>query len=247
MRSIRRLHAALVALAAGVTLFPAVPALAAPAGPPGLDVSGWQSGDNFWPRVFQQGGRFAYVKATEGLSSRTNPNFARQYNGAYQAGLIRGAYHFAIPSPTSGGARQADFFVDHGGGWSRDGRTLPGAVDLEGYPGRPDQCYGMRGTPMVNWIRDFSNRYQARTGRRPVIYTRTNWWNTCTGRSTAFGSTSPLWLAEFGVRKPSSVPAGWSTYSFWQWSDKQTPFPGDQDVWNGPADRLRVMACGGPC
>ncbi len=47
--------------------------------------------------------------------------------------MIRGAYHFATPDTTSGAA-QANYFVDHGGGWSRDGKTLPGALDIEWNP-----------------------------------------------------------------------------------------------------------------
>ncbi|GIM94689.1 hypothetical protein Ato02nite_064820 [Paractinoplanes toevensis] len=41
--------------------------------------------------------------------------------------MIRGAHHFALPNRSSGSA-QADFFVGRGGGWSADGRTLPGAL-----------------------------------------------------------------------------------------------------------------------
>ena len=60
----------------------------------------------------------------------TNPYFEQQYDGAYNAGLIRGAYHFAVPSGPSGGD-QANYFVSNGGGWSGDGQTLPGALDIE--------------------------------------------------------------------------------------------------------------------
>ncbi|WP_272956234.1 GH25 family lysozyme, partial [Salmonella enterica] len=59
---------------------------------------------------------FAWVKATEGTSYQ-NPFYASQYNGSQSAGLIRGAYHFALPSNSSGQA-QATYFSDHGGGWS---------------------------------------------------------------------------------------------------------------------------------
>ena len=67
---------------------------------------------------------FAYIKATEG-TYYTNPYFYNQYVGSYNYGVIRGAYHFAIPNNSSGTA-QADYFIDHGGGWSADGKTLPG-------------------------------------------------------------------------------------------------------------------------
>jgi hypothetical protein len=51
-------------------------------------------------------------------------------SGATNAGLIRGGYHFARPDVSSG-ATQANYFLAHGGGWSADGRTLPGALDIE--------------------------------------------------------------------------------------------------------------------
>jgi len=94
----------------------------------GIDVSRWQ-GNVDWNRWWADGKRFAYIKATEGTSYR-NPYFAQQYNGSYGVGMIRGAYHFALPAKSSG-TSQADYFVAHGGGWSPDGQTLPGALDIE--------------------------------------------------------------------------------------------------------------------
>jgi GH25 family lysozyme M1 (1,4-beta-N-acetylmuramidase) len=64
-------------------------------------------------------------------SAYVSPQFNKQYTGATNVGLIRGGYHFARPGVSSGAA-QANFFIAHGGGWSGDGRTLPGALDLEG-------------------------------------------------------------------------------------------------------------------
>jgi hypothetical protein len=106
---------------------------------PGMDVSGYQGNVN-WQGSWNNGARFAYVKATEG-TSYTNPYFAQQYNGSYNVGMIRGSYHFARPNVSSGKA-QADYFVDHGGGWSGDGKTLPGTLDIE-YNPYGATCYGL--------------------------------------------------------------------------------------------------------
>jgi len=54
-----------------------------------------------WPAKVSSGMSFAWVKATEGTSYQ-NPFYASQYNGSQSAGLIRGAYHFALPSNSSG-------------------------------------------------------------------------------------------------------------------------------------------------
>ncbi|KAK0454150.1 glycoside hydrolase superfamily, partial [Desarmillaria tabescens] len=122
------------------------------ASPQGIDVSGYQTSVSF-----------AYIKATEGMTYTSN-EFDSQYIGATNAGLIRGAYHFAHPD-SSTGAAQAKFFIANGGGWSNDGITLPGALDIECmYNPNGNTCYDMTASAIVAWITDFSNTYQASTG-----------------------------------------------------------------------------------
>jgi GH25 family lysozyme M1 (1,4-beta-N-acetylmuramidase) len=201
----------------------------------GLDVASYQ-GNVDWAYWWGQGKRFVWTKATES-TSYTNPYFAQQYNGSYEAGFIRGAYHFATPD-TSSGAAQANYFVDHGGSWPRDGRTLPGALDMEYNPyGRT--CYGLSQASMAAWIRSFHNQYHLRTGRYPVIYTSTRWWNKCVGKAQTFGSTAPLWVARYAA-SVGTLPIGWSYYSVWQY----TSSPLDQNTFNGPSDQLRTLANG---
>jgi GH25 family lysozyme M1 (1,4-beta-N-acetylmuramidase) len=205
---------------------------------PGLDVSGYQ-GNVDWSSVAANGAKFAYVKATEG-TDYTNPYFAQQYNGSYNAGLIRGSYHFAHPDSSSG-ATQADYFIAHGGGWSGDGKTLPGALDIEWNPSG-DACYNMAGSAMVNWVLSFSNEYHAREGVWPVIYTATSWWSECTGNQGDFSSTNPLWLANYNG-SAGTMPYAWGFQTFWQFADSGT-FPGDQDYFNGPQSGLQAIANG---
>ncbi|MDP9692716.1 UNVERIFIED_ORG: GH25 family lysozyme M1 (1,4-beta-N-acetylmuramidase) [Arthrobacter globiformis] len=204
----------------------------------GLDVSSHQSSVN-WAAQYSLGARFAYVKATEG-TSYTNPLFSAQYDGARGAGMIRGAYHFALPG-VSTAAAQADFFVNNGGGWSGDGTTMPPLLDIEynPYASLGNTCYNMSQASMVNWIAAFSNRVLARTGRLPMIYTTTDWWTTCTGNSGAF-SRQPLHLASYS-RYVGAMPNGWGTYSVWQYS-ATGPFAGDSNAWNGTLDSLRRFA-----
>lgn len=216
----------------------AQPDAAATGAPAGMDVSSHQ-GNVDWGAAAHNGGTFAYVKATEG-TGYTNPFFDQQYGGSRGAGLIRGAYHFALPDQSSG-ADQADYFVDHGGGWARGGTTLPPALDIE-YNPYGDVCYGLGAEDMVNWIRDFSNTVAARVGRDPVIYTSTNWWGRCAGNDSSFGATNPLWVPRYGS-SVGQLPAGWDYQTFWQYADSGV-FPGDQDQFNGPYNRLRTFAAG---
>ncbi|GAA1254653.1 lysozyme [Streptomyces javensis] len=204
----------------------------------GVDVSSHQ-GNVSWSTLWSSGVRFAYVKATEG-TSYTNPYFAQQYNGSYNVGMIRGAYHFALPD-NSTGAAQANYFVDHGGGWSKDGKTLPGALDME-YNPYGATCYGLSASAMVNWIKSFSSTYKSRTGRDPVIYTSTSWWKTCTGNSAAFGGVNPLWIPRYGS-SVGELPAGWGFHTIWQYTSTG-PTVGDHNKFNGAMDRLQALANG---
>ena len=129
-------------------------------------------------------------------SAFKSPEFNSQYTGAAKAGIIRGAYHFARPDVSSG-AEQAKYFLANGGwyrlcgpfifnsilsgGWSGDGITLPGALDIECEdvpcvmltPLKVDlldnpygkKCYGLSASAMVSWIQDFSDTYHSATKR----------------------------------------------------------------------------------
>lgn len=205
---------------------------------PGVDVSSWQ-GNVDWASAWKNGARFAYVKATEG-TAYVNPYFGQQYNGSRSVGMIRGAYHFALPD-RSGGTVQADYLVDHGGGWSPDGTTLPPALDIEYNPYGPT-CYGLTAAAMTAWVHSFSDEVHARTGRYPAIYSTTDWWTTCTGNSSSFGATNPLWIARY-AGAPGQLPAGWGNWTVWQYNSTG-PLPGDQNVFNGSFATLAAFALG---
>ncbi|GAA3443206.1 lysozyme [Planomonospora venezuelensis] len=226
--------------AAGHAVPGAVRTLSGPA-VPGVDVSNW-TGEIDWVGVAEGGVAFAFVYASEGLDY-TNEHFEAQYGGAAEAGLLRGAYHFAQPHE-SGGAEQADFFIDNGGGWTPDGRTLPGVLDVEDNPYNNrnglNNCYGLSKQKMTAWIGDFTRRYRQRTGRDAIIYTTTSWWRTCTGDSPGFGR-NPLWLARWGA-EPGELPASWTRHTFWQSADKGRGLPGGQNSFNGTLSQLKLLA-----
>ncbi|CAO3636532.1 unnamed protein product [Cunninghamella blakesleeana] len=214
-------------------------ALVSAASPEGIDVSGYQPNIN-WSTVKANGISFAYIKATEGTSYKS-PAFSSQYIGATNVGIIRGAYHFALPNVSSG-ATQANYFLANGGGWSADGITLPGALDIE-YNPYGATCYGLSQAAMVSWIKDFSNTYKSKTGRYPTIYTTTDWWTQCTGNNGSFGNDNPLWIARY-ASSIGTLPAGFNVATFWQYADSG-PNPGDQNIFNGSLDNLKKFAKGG--
>jgi GH25 family lysozyme M1 (1,4-beta-N-acetylmuramidase) len=222
---------------------PGAPSLAPslmPSGPKGIDVSHWQGSIN-WNSVYNDGIRFAYIKATGG-TSYTDPRFDANYIHSYNQGLIRGAYHFARPNYSSG-ATQARFFVNNGGGWSADGKTLPPLLDIE-YNPSGGTCYGKSDAGMVRWIKNFSDTVKNLTGRYPAIYTTNDWWRQCTGNSGAFRSTNPLMIARWSS-SVGQLP-NFPTWTIWQYTatGRVSGVSGnvDRDVFNGSLSRLRAFA-----
>jgi lysozyme len=236
-RATALLAAALTVAGTALTQSPA----SAASPPRGHDVSSHQKNVD-WPSAKAKGARFVYIKATES-TNYVNPYFARQYDGARAAGIVRGAYHFALPDRSSG-RTQAAYLVRHGGAWRPDGWTLPPALDIEYNPySARHRCYGLSKAGMTGWIRSFSDEVRRLTGRRPVIYTTAHWWNTCTGRSRAFASNHALWVARHGSADAGALPAGWSSWTFWQY-DNAGALPGDQNLFNGSRAQLRKFTSG---
>ena len=244
LRARRLLH---TLVAGAVTAATAATALAVTGSPaqaattPGIDVSRYQGGIN-WTSVRNAGIQFAYIKATEGVSYR-DPNFGANYVGAYNAGVIRGAYHFALPDRSSG-ATQANYLAGNGGAWSADSRTLPAALDIEFNP-YGATCYGLSQAGMRTWINDFLATYRARTGRYAVIYTTTSWWTSCTGNWSGPWANHPLWVARWSST-PGTLPAGAPYYTFWQYTANGSVAgiggAVDRNYFNGDRSRLIALA-----
>ncbi|HEU5333479.1 MAG TPA: GH25 family lysozyme [Actinocrinis sp.] len=206
-------------------------------GPAGIDVSHYQGSIN-WSSVKSAGISFAYIKATEGTTYK-DPNFSANYLNAYNAKVIRGAYHFAQPGSSSGAA-QATYFAANGGAWSADNLTLPGMLDLEG------GCYGLSTSSMQSWILSFYNTYKSKTGRDVVIYTSPSWWNTCTGGWSGMSAKSPLYVADWTTAANPTIPSGFPFATLWQYTDSGSVSgvsgAVDRDRFNGTSARLLALA-----
>ena len=76
----------------------------------GVDVSHFQGASGIsqasWNQMFAEGKRFAFIKATEGLTGPHDGAMSNNVDRAAAAGLLAGVYHFAIPEnwPTTNGA-----------------------------------------------------------------------------------------------------------------------------------------------
>jgi GH25 family lysozyme M1 (1,4-beta-N-acetylmuramidase) len=206
----------------------------------GIDVSNHNGRVDF-QKVKKDGRDFAFVLATDGTSF-TSDLFSSQYSGAAEAGLFRGAYHFARPNASA--TKQASRFlqtVDY----RNDGKSLPPVVDMEANPDGA-ACYGLDHKQMKDWIEDFVGEVKKQTGRDAIIYTSPGFWRDCTGDSKDF-ERNPLWVAQWDVDRPEKI-GGWSSYTVWQYSDtgKVDGVDGNVDVnrFNGDVAAVEKLAKG---
>ena len=190
----------------------------------GIDVASYQHQNGAaisWASVARAGYKFAAIKTTEG-NYYVNPYAISDIVSAMSAGLYATVYHFAIPNITTG-AVQAQFALKYSR-YRSGGRALPLMLDIEYDPyvstDHTNECYGLSAAAMRTWISSFVSTARSATGQYPIIYTTANWWDTCTGSSTAFGA-DPMWVAAYGVSRPP-MPAGWPAYTFWQYSSSGT-------------------------
>jgi GH25 family lysozyme M1 (1,4-beta-N-acetylmuramidase) len=194
-----------------------------------------------WATEKANGLDFAFVKATEG-TSYVNPYYSSDYASAKNNGIYTGAYAWGRPdlgNPVGQANHLADTMA-----YAHDGRTLPPFLDIE-WPysslGLP-ACYGLSTSQMVSWISSFLTQVKARIGVTPMIYTNVNWWNPCTGSSSAFGGY-PLDISTCNS-SPPSVP-GWGTnWTFWQYDipDCGRGSTRDYDVYRGSLGQLAQLA-----
>lgn len=204
----------------GLVAGPSVePAAAQAATVEGIDVASFQHPGGAaidWNAVAASGVRFAIIKATEGPggctgSTYANPWFRGDFTAAGNAGLYRGAYHFARPQlPLSTAADQAAQFVAVAGSL-RGGRDLPPVLDLE------ESC-GLSPTDLAAWTRTWLSEVARLTGRVPIIYSGPYFWRTAMADTTWFSVNGyRLWLASYAA-SPGALPGGWSAYTMWQYT-----------------------------
>jgi len=188
----------------------------------GTDVSNLTTGTINWPDVQAAGMSFAGVMAYDGASV-SNPSYATQVTGALSAGLYVMPYVVGDPLKVATGTAQLTAnawpaISAVSGADYQGGQYLPIALDMESQPlVDSNPCYGLTTAQMVTWIGQFVAAAKAKTGLTAAVYSNPNWWQACTGNSTAFGA-DPLWIADYGVTSPA-IPPGWPGYTFWQSAD----------------------------
>ena len=172
---------------------------------PGIDVSRYQL-EIDWPKVARFGIRFAYIKATEGIT-HTDPFFKRNWPAAHAAGLPRGGYHYFRPRLDA--KAQVRAFVQSLGD---DLGELPPMLDLE--------ASDLTGLELIRAAQIFLLELENLTGTRALIYTSPGFWASyVTPYPPEWPAEYPLWIAHYSVGRPT-IPYPWTNYTFWQFTDR---------------------------
>jgi GH25 family lysozyme M1 (1,4-beta-N-acetylmuramidase) len=192
----------------------------------GIDVSRFQKTID-WPTVAGTGVRFAFVQASRGsgadcavkpLECGADPYFATNRANAEAVGIRVGAYHRAFATGATLEAARADAIAESdvflgAVGSLQSGELIP-VLDVE------TPFTGLISVTLRAWIRVWVKRVARGLGHKPMIYTNATSWG-ATGNTKEFARAKyPLWVAQWGVSKPT-IPAGnWAGhgYSVWQYT-----------------------------
>lgn len=195
----------------------------------GIDISHWQGAVDF-AKVKGAGYRFVIAKATEGIGY-TDPNWTKYRDNARGQGLAVTGYHFARPdgNPTKP-REEADWYVSQLA--LRPGMLIP-ALDLE-------RSGGMSRTALTAWVQAWLDEVYLKTGVRPMVYTSPSFWRTYLGDTQTFADQgyTVLWIAHWGVSKPTVIGNNWGGHGWTFWQYGGGPVPGisgnvDLDYYNG--------------
>jgi GH25 family lysozyme M1 (1,4-beta-N-acetylmuramidase) len=179
----------------------------------GSDVSKYQ-GEIEWQDVSSAGTSFAYLRASVG-TTYVDPTYLKNRAEAQAWGIAAGAYHAAHPlngQDTEAEARaEAEYFLAAAKPRSGDLRPV---LDIE-------LTKGPRKSELVTWLFEWLITVERNVGTKPIIYTSPSFWHDVVGDSQEFADAGySLWIAHYKdpAEKPT-LPGGWKSYVFWQYSD----------------------------
>lgn len=175
-------------------------------------------------------------KATEGVNI-TDPEYANRRRAAKELGLLWGAYHFSTGADWED---QVNYFLDV---------CQPESGDLIAW----DWEVPKHRPPMtISHVRDSVELIRQKVGRFPVIYGGPLLREQIGAHQDNVLKNCPLWYARYRS-SPVGVPQNtWPTYTLWQYTAAEIPFPGtppgpleadgrriDRNLYQGSDEELR--------
>lgn len=192
----------------------------------GLDVSEYQEKIS-WSYVdtLEQKYRldFVFIRATAG-KDRVDRQFKRNWLGAKENKMIRGAYHYYRPNENS--IEQAELFIKTV--TLRKG-DLPPVLDIEKLP--KNQSIDSLKVGLKRWLHKVESHYKV----KPIIYTGEKYYDDFLKEEF---SSYLFWIANYNFYR-ESIEEDWL---FWQFTEKAT-VPGiktsvDINIYNGDLEQL---------
>jgi lysozyme len=170
----------------------------------GIDVSHHQ-GKIDWLKVQEEKIHFVFIKATEG-SSHKDTEFNRNWEGATDAGLIKGAYHyFSFCKP---GTEQAHNYINT---VPVNSRSLPPVIDFEfggNCKNRPEKDVIVR--ELLCFLREVEEKYN----KTPIIYVTYDSYNHFL-KGEPFNCS--IWIRDIFTKPDMPEDKNWT---FWQYTDR---------------------------
>lgn len=167
----------------------------------GIDISNWQKGINL-QELKNKGYEICYIKMTEG-STYQDPSFEENYKKAKDSNMKIGVYHFW--RGTSNPETQVENILKTLGDKHIDCRI---AIDVEAID-------GLNNKEITNSVLKIAELLEEKTKNKPCIYCNTNFAkNILDNRLSKY----PLWIAQYGVDKPSNNPI-WDKWIGFQYSE----------------------------
>ncbi|MCI9063276.1 MAG: LysM peptidoglycan-binding domain-containing protein [Clostridia bacterium] len=170
----------------------------------GVDVSEWQ-GYIDYRDVRRDGIDIVYIKTSQGTNI-TDPYFRTNYDNAKRYGLKVGFYHFLTARSTEEAREEAEYFSSVISGTKPDCRL---AMDFE-------QLGGLTRREVNDISFAFLERVEELTKKEMIIYSDLS--NARDVFSRELARKYPLWIAEYGIAKPSDT-GSWDNWIGHQYTD----------------------------
>jgi lysozyme len=170
--------------------------------------------------------RYVFIRATVG-NDRVDNQFKRNWLGAKENKMIRGAYHYYRPNENS--LEQAELFIKTVKLKKGD---LPPVLDIEKLP--KEQSIERLKIGLRRWLKTVESHY----GVRPIIYTGEKYYDDFLKEEF---SDYLFWIANYNFYR-EEIQDNWL---FWQFTEKAT-VPGidynvDVNIYNGDLQQLQFI------
>jgi lysozyme len=157
--------------------------------------------------------QFTFIKASEGVTLK-DPATSYNAQGAKNAGILFGYYHFARPGANAAADEANNFYQTLSNINIPPTYTYPYALDLE-------TNTGLQPNDFLTWVEDFMTTFLGNFAGPAlpaiIIYGAPDFLDNNLPPTHTLGQQFPLWVAHVDVPAPR-LPKGWTDWTIWQYA-----------------------------